>query len=423
MISHRSPAFTAIYNEIKNSDRNCILDLGAMNAGCFSLFSELSCKIQVEDLRSHICESIHEEVPLDVERCLNDYPKIKKFDVILAWDLFNYLTLGEINKVFKHLSPHCKPNTLVFMMRYGDGQAPQYPREYFVKDQYELHMSDDITNVNEEATNVGKAKNYSTIQLLSSMQGCFVQDTQFAKDGMIRGITEHVVRYSPTFESKHLIGVHEVNKSNKKVRNQDEFLSKQHNSPALCETINQISTARDFIVLDLGSSDNRPEDILLRRAASYYRVDLFSIIERSVKLKSECLNLSPLAKHTANKFDLILAWDLFNYCTPMHLAQLNRALSKLSHQDTVLLSFMYTGRNRPCSPSHFEVDESGSVNIDMHTQKEPNEGISGATLLRILQAFNMEKTFAYRPGMDRGIIEYYHRCQINTAEVLMSQTG
>lgn len=402
MLIHRSPALTAVYNEIRNSDRNRVLDLGPMSQGCFQLFSELSCKIQVENIAGAIREHLAHNSAIaafDISQSLVAYPSEEKFDAILAWDLLNYLTLEQVQQLFEHLKPYCKPNTLVYLLRYVEKKIPAKPRDILVKDKYLLELSSEELVAREMPI-------YSTLQLLSAMPGYFMQDTLMGQMGMLPGVTEHVMRFTPSYESKHLISKSEASRSHAKESLHPQ-LTRKHHSPAVAEVMSLLHSSRELVVLDLGSSANRPEDAIVKTSESYYRVDLFSLIERSRAKNEDLLNLSVFSYELSRKFDVILAWDLFSYCTTKQLVQFDAMLAQLSHQNTFLLSFMYTGRNRPERPSRFEVAEGNHVLI---TPNAPNvaasETLTGVSLMRLLQAFNMDKTYAYRAGMDREIIEY-----------------
>jgi len=400
---HRSPALTAIYNEIKKSDRNRVLELGPMNEGCFRLFSKLSCKIQVENLggfiRDHL-SSGRKISDLDVGDYLADYKEDEKFDVILSWDLFNYLELGEIKKLFEHLRPYCKPNTLLYMLRYVEKDIPERPRDFFVKDKYLLEISE------EEAVS-RPAPYYSTLELLSSMPGYFMQDTLMGQMGMMPGITEHVLRFAPTGELKHFISKSETSRKSLTFNNNDNMVVREHLSPAVSEVMSLLQSGDDLVVLDLGSSSNRPEDSVVEQAGAYYRVDLYSLIQHSRAKNIDELNIAVFNYGLSRKFDVILAWDLFNYCTPAQMLQLDDALSALSHEDTFLLSFMYTGKARPAVPGKFDVMDGSKVKITPNAANTECKGsLTGAALLRMLKTFNMDKSYAYRNGMDREIIEY-----------------
>ncbi len=417
---HRSPALTAIYNEIKNSDRNQVLELGPMSKGSFQLFSELSCKIHVEDLSSCLKEHILTGKSLSdfkVEDNLIDYKKDEKFDVILAWDLLNYLDLYEIKKLFAVLRPHCKPNTLLYMLRYVEKNIPKMPRDIHVKDKYLLELSDGDFAVR-------PLPNYGTLQILSSLPGYFLQDTLIGQTGMMPGITEHVLRFSSTNESRHLISKSESSRVSVKQTQEKNTEKKIHLSPSIAEVVSLLQSDDEIVVLDLASPTNRPEDLIVKKAGAYYRVDIFSLIEHSHNKNIDNLNLSVLDHKFSRKFDVILAWDLFNYCTPLQIMQLNNALSLLSHENTFLLSFMNTGRKLPVKPCKYEVVDGSKVLITRSEDtSERKESITGASLLRLLSLYSMDKTYAYRDGMSRDIIEYIFAANPVEAHSALAQSN
>ncbi len=405
MLRHRSPALTAIYNEIKNSDRNRVLDLGAMNAGCFDLFSNLSCKIQVEDITTRLREHITsknspENFDCGLDKSLGNYDNIEKFDVILAWDLFNYLDLKQIEQLFDELQEFCKPNTLLYMLRYVEKTIPVLPREIRVKDQYILEFLDqDLTE--------RQVPHYGTLQLLKSLPGYYMQDTLLGQTGMLPGVTEHVLRFSPSFESRHLISKSESSRKIHADHHLENKNSREHNSPSIAEVMSLLQSDDNCVVLDLGSAINRPEDRIVEKSGEYFRLDLFSVIERAKEKHTETLNLSVLNKLMAKRFDVILAWDLFNYCTPNQIRQIDMALRQLCHEDTFMLTYMYTNKNKPVRPSRFELGQGNNILVNSNSALvEMPDAVTGVAMLRLLNSFVMDKTYAYRIGMDREIIEY-----------------
>lgn len=403
MLVHRSPSLTAIYNEIKRSHRNRLLDLGSMSEGCFRVFSELSCKIQVEDLSSSIREYIDgggSPSDFKVEQVLSACQQDEKFDVILAWDVFNFLALAEIEKLFSLLSPYCKPNTLIYMLRYVGNKIPLKPREFFVKDKYLIELSETLTIDRE-------TKSYSTLEYLKAMPGCFMQDTEMDQMGMLPGITEHVLRYSPSSDDRLLIGKSESTRKPVVEQESKHIHHKQHYSPALSEILSLLQSASDISVLDLGAAANRTKDRIVDNSGSYYRVDLYSLIERSRSRGLERLNLEALKQPFSKKFDVIIAWDLFAFCSHRQITQINDELAQLSHSNTFLLCFMYTGRTPYALPSKFEVLSGNCLNIaTVAEQKAERDIVTGVALLKLLRSYSMDKTYAYREGMDRQIIEY-----------------
>src|SRR5687767_11639374 len=88
---HRSPGLTAIYNEIKVSRFNRVLDLGASSAKSFNFFRELSCKIRFANLIECVVDErsnprVGDDLVRGLAAYLDEFPGEEQFDVILAWD-------------------------------------------------------------------------------------------------------------------------------------------------------------------------------------------------------------------------------------------------------------------------------------------------------------------------------------------------
>ncbi len=403
MLVHRSPALTSVFNEIKSSNRNCILDLGSANKGCFELFSELSCKIYFEDMQSSLRsfietgESINSFKILDV---LGNYNRKDKFDVILAWDIFNYLSLESISTFFEKIQPHCKTNTLIYMLRYLESSIPVTPRKFSIADKY-------LINVSDEKCIAKVLPHHSTMELLSAMPNCFMQDTVVNQIGMLSGIAEHVVRFSPSFEIKHLITRSEIKNKPLIQKNKPKPQDAYYYSPSIAHIVEFMRKNKNLSVLDLGSEKKREQDKLVELAGSYYRIDLFSIIELSKLKKSDKMNLSLMERNLNRKFDVILVWDLFSFCTPTKIKQLSTLLSALSKESTLISSFVYVCRQNPLKPGWFSVLDNGVVSMRISSdRRRVSTNLTGITLLRLFHPFRIEKSFAFREGMNKEIIEY-----------------
>lgn len=409
---HRSPALTAIYNEVKTSDRNHVLDLGPMSQGCFELFSDLSCRIKVEDIASYIAVQIGERngrQKIDFNSYMQPYQEDEKFDVILAWDLFNYLELEQIQQLFEKLKPHCKQNTLIYMLRYVRKYIPNVPRFFEVKDQYTIEMTS-----GQMAPRQVQAP--STLQLLACMPGAFMQETNVERTGMQPDITEHVIRYSPSANTRNLVSQSEKNDTDGESGCGGELYPNEvqriHTSPSIEMVSKLLHQHRDLVVLDLGEQFGRSKDRLVNLAGKYYRADVFQSIHSAQKKGQERLNLSVLDFERSLKFDVILVWDLFNFCTPKQLCQLEQTLALHSHKNTMLVSYVYTGKTLPLKPNQFQVLDNSHVKISRNLKdKSRMSSFTGVTLIKSMVNFDLSKSFAYRAGMDREIIEYFFVCR------------
>ena len=111
-----------------------ILDLGpAWNAN-IDFFSQFRSRLYIEDLfrwmqRNGDAQS--EKAAID---SLQAYPENTHFDVILFWDLFDYLSSHQAEALIKHLRPHCKKGTLLFFVSSTLNDIPKQPASFRILD-------------------------------------------------------------------------------------------------------------------------------------------------------------------------------------------------------------------------------------------------------------------------------------------------
>ena len=130
-VIHRSPGITAIYNELKSSTHNSVLDLGSASAASFQFFSRLSCHIHFESIDNFFAECGEawvsgETLRAGLDEYLSAFSDTKQFDVILAWDIFNYLDRDTLQWLIARLNHHCRPNTLLHSIKLSAATCRRY---------------------------------------------------------------------------------------------------------------------------------------------------------------------------------------------------------------------------------------------------------------------------------------------------------
>lgn len=98
-----------------------ILDLGPALEENVRFWSQFSCMLHIQDFyRSYrnlkatvVPEEELEEAALSV---LLPFSDETVFDIILAWDLFNYFDLRELEVLIQRLSRWCRPGSKLFML-------------------------------------------------------------------------------------------------------------------------------------------------------------------------------------------------------------------------------------------------------------------------------------------------------------------
>jgi hypothetical protein len=65
-------------------------------------------------------------------------PEGRRFDVILSWDLLNYIELSSIPSLAGYLSRFCRPGTILFSLIFDHSQMPEEITVYRIVDQSHL---------------------------------------------------------------------------------------------------------------------------------------------------------------------------------------------------------------------------------------------------------------------------------------------
>lgn len=402
MIRHRSPGITAIYNEVKSSTRNRVLDLGPMSQGTFQFFSQLSCKIHFENLDEFIVEC--GEQPLDqalvqLREFLSPHKDEEKFDIILAWDLFNYMELPLIQALLNQLNKYCKKDTLLHWVKYVGQDIPEAPRRFHIIDRYFVQFA-------EETVCSRRVGHHQTASLLKALPEYYMHNTLMHVDGMHHGIAEHVLRYMPEKLTKKMhVAQAEVIHGRTK-----SDTGEWHFSPAI-QSLIQCLKARPFArVLDLGAKITGNMDVWRNCCDEVYNEDLYSSIRwRKTTAGSTDCHLSPeaLAFDADITFDAIIIWDIFNFCDRDLLREIGARLSRYCQPETKLIAMAYMGNSVPDTSREFHLNEDGSVNISESKKHERSgEQITSTAITKLIPGFMIKHTYVFQSGMRPGICEF-----------------
>ena len=113
---YRSPSLKALVSHLTGAGARNILDLGTAIGTNVEFFSRFSCRLQIVDLPGALAskelQSVLKADPAAAFRRVlpsaND-----PFDVVLAWDVFNYLTREQFGAVTAELGRLCRPSALM----------------------------------------------------------------------------------------------------------------------------------------------------------------------------------------------------------------------------------------------------------------------------------------------------------------------
>lgn len=138
-------ALPSLLDPLQEEGEHAVLDLGLAIGANVDFFAQFSCKLYVADLfralESRPRDKTEEEEDEDDEEEtlwapifeeLLPYDEGTRFDLILAWDLLNYLDRSQIEGLSHRLSQFCHSGTTLFALVSTRKEIPGRPRSYHI---------------------------------------------------------------------------------------------------------------------------------------------------------------------------------------------------------------------------------------------------------------------------------------------------
>jgi len=167
-----SLALRPLLRRLEGPTRASVLDLGAASGENLAFFSSLGARLTVADLYRSLLPAREELEPANDPRAVFDallpHPPGAPFDVILAWDVLNYLKPEEIAWLTMSLQRRSKPGAITLAFVASSGEIPVRPAAYVVLDE-------ETFLVDAPAPRRRPAPRYSEPMLLRLMTGASVE--------------------------------------------------------------------------------------------------------------------------------------------------------------------------------------------------------------------------------------------------------
>lgn len=134
---HRSLALPAIFTTLSRGHKLNVLDLGPAIGGNVERLSEFGCKLFIEDLYASKSAAPTENGLLGADFFTQFLapPEGTQFDIVLAWDLFNYLDRKELAHLAERLRRFCRPGSLLFALISIHKTIPAQPIRFRFQEQ------------------------------------------------------------------------------------------------------------------------------------------------------------------------------------------------------------------------------------------------------------------------------------------------
>ncbi len=194
--SQRSLALKTLTRRLRREEQYNVLDLGCSVRQNVEFCSNFCRKLYIEDfyctLSSFDFLSPEDGVPLEtVYQYLLPFKPGTHFDVILAWDLLNYLEELEFQELMSHLGRFCRRDTLLLAFISTHKSIPEHPARYSIID-HETITSQRLSDI------VRPCPQYQEPQLVKLMPGYVVLNSYLLRNGF----KEYLFSFSPPGHAK-----------------------------------------------------------------------------------------------------------------------------------------------------------------------------------------------------------------------------
>jgi len=128
----KSLGLHALLDRVRDDRSYSILDLGPALEANVRFWSQFSCWLNIHDFYRSFRQQKASAVPEEESKettfsSLLDFSDEEVFDIILAWDLFNYLDLRELEALVQRLSRWCRRGTRLFALISSLPKIPASP--------------------------------------------------------------------------------------------------------------------------------------------------------------------------------------------------------------------------------------------------------------------------------------------------------
>lgn len=139
----KSLGLNALLDTVRDEQVYSILDLGTAVEENVRFWSQFSCKLYIQDFyrsyRNRTTAVVTEEESREAAFSdLLPFSDDTVFHIILAWDLFNYFELRELEVLVQRLSRWCRPGTKLFMLIADLPNIPVSPMVFRILNRKEM---------------------------------------------------------------------------------------------------------------------------------------------------------------------------------------------------------------------------------------------------------------------------------------------
>jgi hypothetical protein len=350
-MQHHSLGLAALSQEIIQPGYR-ILDLGPLAVGTTQAFLQMNCPCYIEDLVEFFADN--KSAP-DLKPALSQHlvpkPEKVKFDVILCWDLLNFLSPELIAHLLELLRPNLKAGTLLHAMIYTGAQAPRRPAKFRLLKDFTYETTDDPSYPEVPY------QRHSTVTLMQSLGRFKLSDSLVKRRGMRKDLFEYFFEYDS--------GAPAAKVRSGSVSDVSTYFSSRDvgdalTLPALDAALQPARRSPVSRVIDCGPRSGRNIAALQQQVGELFVLDLYTAIQWYKRRGEDgCQAIrSAFAKFAdLEPADTILTWELFSFYSPEEVRVLSELLLEKLKPGGLL--HMVFGKRTALTktPSVYEVQE------------------------------------------------------------------
>jgi hypothetical protein len=136
------PLFRSLLERVNPKRRIVVLDLGTAQTRTLSLFSQFRCRIDIADIADEIPALAAQTKPAGLAaavEALLPRPGPEPADIVLCWDLLNYLERPALAALMAGIAKRLRPGALAHgLIVYRESRMPQQPGRYVPLEDFRL---------------------------------------------------------------------------------------------------------------------------------------------------------------------------------------------------------------------------------------------------------------------------------------------
>jgi hypothetical protein len=180
-----------------------------------------------------------------------------------------------------------------------------------------------------------------------------------------------------------------------------------HKSLGLNVLLDSVRGNQSYSILDLGPALDANVRFWSRFSCRLYIQDFYrcyregkaALAAPPAGSEGACFSgLLPFSDGTV--FDIILAWDIFNYFDLRELKALVQRLSRFSRPRTRFFALLSSLPDIPASPMRFRIINRQNVTCEIQTREtRPGPGYEPRDIVRLMAPFRVSSSFLMRQGI------------------------